>query len=379
MDELIAAGRACAPPAGASPSCAPARAAIRAGWRCWPRARAPTSRRSWTASTAATGRGRGRGVQPARTRTALERARAAGHRARRLRGGDHRDRAARDGAHRGLARGARRRAWSCSPASWSSSAAEFLAPLPDGGSSTCTRRCCPPSPGCTRSSRRSSYGVRVFGVTVHFVDEGVDSGPIILQRGARAVRMLATSTAIGGPRPRVEHDLLPQAVRLIARGAMSIDPANPRRVLIDAEASPAWSSASAPEDGARPLRQPGEVRGQAGAAVGLRQARRWSSSRAGWPTWASRSSPPAARRASWRGGHRGRARSRTSPASPRSWTAGSRRCTPSSTPGCCAVRDEPRHLRDAERAGHRVRRPGVREPLPVRAHGRPARRRATPR
>ena len=44
-----------------------------------------------------------------------------------------------------------------------------------------------------------AYGVKVFGVTVHFVDEGVDSGAIILQR---ALDLPEATEARGGARPR---------------------------------------------------------------------------------------------------------------------------------------------------------------------------------
>ena len=65
------------------------------------------------------------------------------------------------------------------------------------------------------------------------------------------------------------------------------------------------------------------------------------------PSSASRWSRPAAPRASSRAPGSRCAASRTSPASPRSWTAASRRCTPSSTPGLLARRDDPEHLRQA--------------------------------
>jgi phosphoribosylglycinamide formyltransferase-1 len=76
------------------------------------------------------------------------------------------------------------------------------------------------------------YGVKVGGVTVHFVDEGVDSGPIILQRSFE-LPYPRDITAVEQQVHQIEHDLLPQAVRLIAQGKVSIDPADPRWVIID--------------------------------------------------------------------------------------------------------------------------------------------------
>jgi phosphoribosylglycinamide formyltransferase-1 len=76
------------------------------------------------------------------------------------------------------------------------------------------------------------YGVKVFGVTVHFVDEGVDSGPVILQRAVEITDAASPDDVIGRLRP-LEHELLPMAVRLIAAGSVRVDPDNPRRVLID--------------------------------------------------------------------------------------------------------------------------------------------------
>jgi phosphoribosylglycinamide formyltransferase-1 len=76
-----------------------------------------------------------------------------------------------------------------------------------------------------------AYGVKVFGITVHFVDEGVDTGPIIAQR---AVELPDVTEAEGVRlilRP-FEHDLLTDVIRLIARGAVRIEPDNPRRVVV---------------------------------------------------------------------------------------------------------------------------------------------------
>ena len=75
------------------------------------------------------------------------------------------------------------------------------------------------------------YGVKVFGVTVHFVDAGVDSGPVILQRAIELPDAVDAEAVHDLLRP-LEHELLPEAIRLIARGAVSFDPANPRRVVI---------------------------------------------------------------------------------------------------------------------------------------------------
>jgi phosphoribosylglycinamide formyltransferase-1 len=75
------------------------------------------------------------------------------------------------------------------------------------------------------------YGVKVFGVTIHFVDEGVDTGAIILQRTIDLPSATDATTVLSALRP-LEHTLLPEAVRLIAAGRLSRDPANPRRILI---------------------------------------------------------------------------------------------------------------------------------------------------
>jgi phosphoribosylglycinamide formyltransferase-1 len=71
----------------------------------------------------------------------------------------------------------------------------------------------------------------VIGATVHFVDEGVDSGPVILQQAIECPDGQDAAEVLERLHP-VEHDLLVEAVRLIARGAVRFDPANPRRVVI---------------------------------------------------------------------------------------------------------------------------------------------------
>jgi phosphoribosylglycinamide formyltransferase-1 len=82
-----------------------------------------------------------------------------------------------------------------------------------------------------------AHGVKVTGVTVHFVDEDVDSGPIILQEAielpySRDIREIEERVHA------VEHRLLPEAVRLIAAGKVRADPDNPRVVRIDSAGPP---------------------------------------------------------------------------------------------------------------------------------------------
>jgi phosphoribosylglycinamide formyltransferase-1 len=90
----------------------------------------------------------------------------------------------------------------------------------------------PAFPGVRAIEQAVDYGVKVIGVTVHFVDEGVDTGPIILQECFE----LPYSRGIAEIEERVhavEHRLLPRAVRLIAEGSVRIDETNPRLVHID--------------------------------------------------------------------------------------------------------------------------------------------------
>jgi phosphoribosylglycinamide formyltransferase-1 len=89
----------------------------------------------------------------------------------------------------------------------------------------------PAFPGLHAVEQALAYGVKVFGITVHFVDEGVDTGPVILQRAVSIPDARTADEVMERLRP-IEHELLPEAVRLIAAGAVRLDPAHPRRVLI---------------------------------------------------------------------------------------------------------------------------------------------------
>lgn len=90
----------------------------------------------------------------------------------------------------------------------------------------------PAFPGLEAIEQALSYGVKVFGVTVHFVDAGVDSGQVILQRAVELRDARDPEEILKALRP-LEHALLPEAVRLFARGALSVDPENQRRIAVE--------------------------------------------------------------------------------------------------------------------------------------------------
>jgi len=66
------------------------------------------------------------------------------------------------------------------------------------------------------------YGAKISGATVHFVDEGADTGPIILQEAVK-VEEDDTPETLAARVLTIEHKLLPQAVRLYCDGNLSID------------------------------------------------------------------------------------------------------------------------------------------------------------
>ncbi|HEY4098495.1 MAG TPA: phosphoribosylglycinamide formyltransferase [Baekduia sp.] len=90
----------------------------------------------------------------------------------------------------------------------------------------------PAFPGIAAVGQALDYGVKVFGVTVHFVDEGVDTGSIILQRAVELPNARDPDAILTALRP-LEHALLPEAVRAIAAGRVHRDPTHSRRVIVD--------------------------------------------------------------------------------------------------------------------------------------------------
>jgi phosphoribosylglycinamide formyltransferase-1 len=85
----------------------------------------------------------------------------------------------------------------------------------------------PAFPGIGAIAQALRYGVQVFGVTVHFVDDGVDTGPVILQRAIELPDAREEDEVLSALRP-LEHGMLADAVRMFARGELAIDPADPR-------------------------------------------------------------------------------------------------------------------------------------------------------
>ncbi|MEQ9619078.1 MAG: phosphoribosylglycinamide formyltransferase [Deltaproteobacteria bacterium] len=85
----------------------------------------------------------------------------------------------------------------------------------------------PSFPGINAAGQALEYGVKYTGVTVHFVDEGVDTGPIILQ-SVVPVHEDDTEDALLERIHEEEHRIYPEAIRLVAGGMISIEG---RRVL----------------------------------------------------------------------------------------------------------------------------------------------------
>lgn len=80
----------------------------------------------------------------------------------------------------------------------------------------------PAFPGVNGIGQALEYGVKLTGVTVHYVDGGMDSGPIIAQR---AVEVLEgdIEASLGERIHTAEQELLPHVVQLIAQGRVNLD------------------------------------------------------------------------------------------------------------------------------------------------------------
>ena len=209
----------------------------------------------------------------------------------------------------------------------------------------------------TRSARRSTHGVKVTGVTVHFVDEGVDSGPIILQR--------AVAVPEDRDRDALEDGDPPRRARAPARG----DPPDRRREGQFRRRPPArcahardWprleSAAGADGHGVTANRGRGRGRSRSGrraapraqgADLGLRQDRRRRLRRRPRHARGSRSSRPAGppTRCARRGSRCARVEELTG--SPEILDGRVKTLHPKLHAALLAVRDDPAHLETRSR------------------------------
>ncbi len=80
----------------------------------------------------------------------------------------------------------------------------------------------PAFPGLDAQRKALEYGARFSGVTVHFVDEGVDTGPIVLQ-AAVPVEPDDTPATLADRILQEEHRLYPEAIRLFFEGRLQVE------------------------------------------------------------------------------------------------------------------------------------------------------------
>jgi len=87
----------------------------------------------------------------------------------------------------------------------------------------------PSFPGLHAQRQAVEYGVKISGCTVHFVDEGVDSGPVILQKAVE-VKDNDTEESLAERILKEEHQIYPRAIQLFCQGRLII---KGRKVFIE--------------------------------------------------------------------------------------------------------------------------------------------------
>uniref|UniRef100_A0A7C4AJD7 Phosphoribosylglycinamide formyltransferase n=1 Tax=Thermodesulfovibrio aggregans TaxID=86166 RepID=A0A7C4AJD7_9BACT len=80
----------------------------------------------------------------------------------------------------------------------------------------------PSFPGLHAQKQAVDYGVKISGCTVHFVDEGVDSGPVIIQ-AALPVHPDDSEDTLSERILKLEHKILPEAIKLFAQGRLKVE------------------------------------------------------------------------------------------------------------------------------------------------------------
>jgi phosphoribosylglycinamide formyltransferase-1 len=112
------------------------------------------------------------------------------------------------------------------PASCGSSRRSTCGPSPAEASTSTLAA--PAFPGLHAQRQAIDHGAKVAGATVHFTDEGMDSGPIVLQ-AAVPVEPGDTEETLSARILAQEHRLYPEAIRLFAEGRLRIEG---RRVIV---------------------------------------------------------------------------------------------------------------------------------------------------
>ena len=79
----------------------------------------------------------------------------------------------------------------------------------------------PSFPGLHGQKQANDYGVKISGCTVHFVDEGMDTGPVIIQ-AAVPVRDDDTEETVSERILRLEHKICPEAIKIFSEGRIDI-------------------------------------------------------------------------------------------------------------------------------------------------------------
>jgi phosphoribosylglycinamide formyltransferase 1 len=79
----------------------------------------------------------------------------------------------------------------------------------------------PSFPGLHGQKQAQDYGVKISGCTVHFVDEGMDTGPIIIQ-AAVPVSCEDSEESLSERILKLEHKIFPEAIRLFSEGRLEV-------------------------------------------------------------------------------------------------------------------------------------------------------------
>jgi phosphoribosylglycinamide formyltransferase-1 len=107
----------------------------------------------------------------------------------------------------------------------------------------------PSFPGLHAQRQALAHGARVSGCTVHFVEEGVDAGPIVVQAAVPVLPDDSEETLAARILVQ-EHRIFPQAVQWFAQGRLSLDG---RSVRLDGAGEPSPALTSPPLEASPPL------------------------------------------------------------------------------------------------------------------------------